>query len=133
MDTIGKRLRAAREAQGYTVQQLHELTRLPEDQIIGFEADQWFPNISALVALQKPLKCSIEWLLTGIEPEINPLYSSPSCDGVPLSPAEADLVAMFRLLNEHDRGCAFDIVTMLYEQATGNRVSAYSSYGGSSD
>ena len=133
MDTVGKRLRAAREAQGYTIQQLHELTRLPEEQISGFEEDRYFPNISALGALQKPLKSSIEWLLTGIEPEINPLYSSPSYDGVRLSQVEADLIAMFRQLNNHDQGCAFDIVTMLYEQAAGNRVSPYSAHGGSSD
>lgn len=127
MDTVGKRLRAAREAQSYTIQQLYELTRLPEEQIVGFETDQYFPNISALVALQRPLKCSIEWLLTGVEPEINPLYSSPSCDGVPLTPVERDLVAMFCLLNEHDRRYAFDVVSMLYEQGVGTRASSYAS------
>ena len=133
MDTVGKRLRAAREAQGYTIQQLHELTRLPEEQISDFEEDRYFPPISAFIALQGPLKCSIEWLLFGKEPAKNPLYSSSSSGELLLSRAEFDLISMFRLLNEHDRRCAFDIVTMLYEQAAGNRASPYSSYGGSSD
>lgn len=121
MDTVGKRLRAAREAKGYTTRQLYELTKLPEEQIVGFETDQYYPNILALVALQMPLKCSIEWLLTGV----NPLYSSSICDGVLLTPVERNLVAMFRLLNQHDRCYAFDVVSMLYEQGAGTRESSY--------
>lgn len=128
MDTVGKRLRAAREAQGYTIQRLHELSMVPEDHILEFEADRHFPNFSALAALREPLKCSVEWLLTGKVPPINPLYSSAACDGVPLSSLETDLVGMFRLLNEHDRKCAFDFVAMLYGQTAENHPSAYSSY-----
>lgn len=133
MDTAGKRLRAAREAQGYTIQQLHELSRVPEDHILEFEEDRHFPNFSALVALQGPLKCSIEWLITGNAPIMNPLYSPAGCDGVPLSSMETDLVGMFRLLNEHDRRCAFDLIAMLYGQTTEGQPSAYSSYAGSAD
>lgn len=128
MDTVGKRLRAAREVQGYTIQQLHELSMVPEDHILEFEADRHFPNFSALAALQEPLKCSVEWLLTGKAPTMNPLYSSTTCDGVPLSSLETDLVGMFRLLNEHDRKCTFDFITMLYGQTAENHPSAYSSY-----
>lgn len=133
MDTVGKRLRAAREAQGYTIQQLHELSMVPEDHILEFEADRHFPNFSALAALQGPLKCSVEWLLIGKAPTMNPLYSSAACDGVPLSSLETDLVGMFRLLNEHDRKCAFDFIAMLYGQTAENRPSAYSSYAGGAD
>lgn len=133
MDTVGKRLRAAREAQGYTIQQLHELSMVPEDHILEFEADRHFPNLSALAALQEPLKCSVEWLLTGKAPTINPLYSSATCDGVPLSSLETDLVGMFRLLNEHNRKCAFDFIAMLYGQVAENQPSAYSSYADSMD
>lgn len=133
MDTVGKRLRAAREAQGYTIQQLHELSMVPEDHILEFEADRHFPNFSALAALQGPLKCSVEWLLTGKAPTMNPLYSSAACDGVPLSSLETDLVGMFRLLNEHDRKCAFDFIAMLYGQTAENHPSAYSSYAGGAD
>jgi len=117
----------------YTVQQLHELSGVAEGEINGFEEDRWFPPFSALIALQSPLKCSVEWLLTGETPTVNPLYSPPSCDGTPLSSVETDLIAMFQLLNEHDRGCAFDIISMLYEQTTGNQVSAYSAYADSTN
>ena len=48
MDTVGKRLRAAREAQGYTLRQLQELSRVPEDHILEFEEDRHFPNFMAL-------------------------------------------------------------------------------------
>lgn len=133
MDTVGKRLRAAREAQGYTLRQLQELSRVPEDHILEFEEDRHFPNFMALTALQEPLKCSVEWLLTGKAPIMNPLYSSMDCDSVSLSPAETDLVEMFRLLDEHDRRCAFDFIAMLYGQTAQNQPSAYMSHAGGAD
>ena len=133
MDTVGKRLRAAREAQGYTVQQLHELSGVNDEEISGYEEDRWFPPVSALIKLQATLKCSIEWLLTGEAPTINPLYSPPGPDEIMLSRIEFDLISRFRVLNEHDRQCAFDIITMLYEQETGNQASAYSAYDGDAD
>lgn len=85
MGTVGKRLRAAREAQGYTVQQLHELSGVTDEEISGFEEDRWFPPFSALIKLQDPLKCSIEWLLTGTVPINNPLYSPSGPDEILLS------------------------------------------------
>lgn len=133
MDTVGKRLRAAREAQGYTVQQLHELSGINDEEISGFEEDRWFPPVSALIKLQGPLKCSIEWLLIGVSPTINPLYSPSGPDEIMLSRIEFDLISRFRGLNERDRQCAFDIITMLYEQGTGNQTSAYSTYAGNAD
>lgn len=133
MDTVGKRLRAAREAQGYTIQQLHKLSMVPEDHILEFEADRHFPNLSALAALQEPLKCSVEWLLTGKSPTMNPLYSSAACDDVSLSSLETDLVGMFRLLNEHNRKCVFDFIAMLYGQTVEDQPSAYLSYTSGTD
>lgn len=54
--------------------------------------------------------------------------TATSCDGVKLSQAETDLVAMFRILGERDRETAFDFVTMLYEKASGEKGSIYSTY-----
>ena len=51
-----------------------------------------------------------------------------TCDGVPLSQMESDVIAMLRLLNPHDRKNAVDIITMFYEQATGKKGSIYSTY-----
>ena len=41
---------------------------------------------------------------------------------------ESDVIAMLRLLNEHDRKNAVDFITMLYEQTTGEKGSVYSTY-----
>lgn len=132
MDTMGTRIRAARTAQNYSIQQLYELTGIPENNLIAFEEDRYVPPISMLLKLQKPLKCTIEWLLGGEKPMISCPESTSKCDEAPFSQIESDLVAMFRLLDEHDRSCAFDIITMLYERTTGKRGSSYSTYVDSS-
>ena len=51
-----------------------------------------------------------------------------TCDDVPLTQMESDVIAMLRLLNPHDRKNAVDFITMLYEQATGKKGSIYSTY-----
>ena len=50
------------------------------------------------------------------------------CDGVPLSQMESDVLAMLRLLGNQERKIAVDFITMLYEQATGEKGSIYSTY-----
>lgn len=45
-----------------------------------------------------------------------------------LSETEADLVAMYRILDARDKEHAFDMVTLLYEKATGEKASVYSTY-----
>lgn len=125
MDTLGLRLKAARERQGYSVQQLSQLTGIAADNLTAFEEDRYAPPLSMLFALQKPLKCTVEWLLSGEEPEISPIESTSACNGIPLSQVEHDLIAMFRLLGEHDRENAFDLVSLLYRKATGKCASDY--------
>ncbi len=51
-----------------------------------------------------------------------------TCDGTPLSQLEKDIIAMLRLLNEHDRKIAMDFIAMLYEQTTGEKGSIYLTY-----
>ena len=50
------------------------------------------------------------------------------CDGVPLSQMEGDVIAMLRLLGNQERKIAVDFITMLYEQATGEKGSTYLTY-----
>ena len=86
------------------------------------------PSFSVLIPICRVLECSIDWLLTGSAfgaPKAGP---ESSCDDVPLSQLELDLVAMFRHLKEHDRKNAFDFVALLYEQGEGKADSAYSTY-----
>ena len=128
MDTIGTRIRAAREIKGLTVQQLSELTEVSANNISGFEDDRYTPSFSVLIPICRVLECSVDWLLTGSAIGAPKAGHEPSCDDVPLSQLELDLVAMFRLLKEHDRKNAFDFVTLLYEQEEGKTDSAYSTY-----
>ena len=87
------------------------------------------PDTTALLKIATVLKTSMEWILTGDSTtNENTTNESMICDGVPLSEVESDLVAMFRLLGEHDRETAFGIVAMMYEKASGEKESIYSTY-----
>lgn len=128
MDTIGARMQAAREMKGLTVQQLCELTGVSAENISGFEDDRYVPSFSGLIPICRVLECSVDWLLTGSVFGAPKAEHESSCDDVPLSQLELDLVAMFRLLKEHDRKNAFDFISLLYEQGAGKADSAYSAY-----
>ena len=128
MDTIGVRMKAAREAKGLTVQQLCELTGVSAENISGFEDDRYAPSFSVLIPICRVLECSVDWLLTGSTLGAPKAGRELSCDGVPLSQLELDLVAMFRFLKEHDRKNAFDFVALLYKQDAGKAESVYSTY-----
>ena len=128
MDTIGSRIRTARKAKGLTMKQLHDLTGLSTGNISDIENGHYTPSVAALVPLKQALGCSIDWLLSG-DTEGTPISEHPiSCDGVPLSQMEQEVIAMLRLLTPHDRKSVIDIVTMFYEQATGKKGSIYSTY-----
>lgn len=91
------------------------------------------PDTTSLYKISGVLKTSMEWILTGANPSNeNTTNESMICDGLPLNEAEADLVAMFRLLNEQGRETAFDFVTMLYDKTTGEKASTYSTYSDTS-
>lgn len=128
MDSIGERVRAARKESGYTMKQLHDLTGLSTGNISDIENGRNTPSVAAVVALGGALRCSLDWLLMGAEGAARSPERVPVCDGVPLSSIESDLVAMFRYLEGRDRETAFDFVTMLYEKATGEKGSIYSTY-----
>lgn len=128
MDTVGTRMIEAREMKGLTVQQLSELTEVSAGNISGFENDCYVPSFSVLIPICRILECSVDWLLAGSAFGTPKAGREPSCDDVPLSQLELDLVAMFRHLKEHDRKNAFDFVALLYEQGEGKADSAYSTY-----
>ena len=128
METVGKRVRAARQECGFTMKQLHDLTGLSTGNISDIENDRNAPSVASLIPLSRALGRSLDWLLTGEDVAARTSESAVRCDGVELSQVEADLVAMFRLLNERDRETAFDFVTMLYEKTSGEKGSIYSTY-----
>ena len=103
MDTIGARIRAARKAKGLTMKQLHDLTGLSTGNISDIENERYTPSVAALVPLKQALGCSVDWLLSGNTDDTPISEQAASCDDIPLSQMERDVVAMLRLLNPHDR------------------------------
>ena len=81
------------------------------------------PGYDALVALSRYFEISAGRLL-----ELPVASGELTCDDVPLTQMESDVIAMLRLLNPHDRKNAVDFITMLYERATGEKGSIYSTY-----
>ena len=80
------------------------------------------PSLDSVQRVAQYLNISLDYLAGNSE------QAHPVCDNVPLSQMESDVIAMLRLLNEHDRKNAVDFITMLYEQTTGEKGSVYSTY-----
>ena len=80
------------------------------------------PSLDSVQKVAHYLNVSIDFLAGNSE------QAQLSCDGIPLSQMESDVIAMLRLLNPHDRKSAVDSITMFYEQATGKKGSIYSTY-----
>ena len=129
MDTIGKRVRAARQELGLTMKQLHDLTGLSTGNISDIENDRNTPSVASLVPLGRALRRSLDWLLTGEEPIARSNEQTLTCDGEELSQIEADLIAMFRLLPEGARKEVFDLVHFKYTRLeAGEKESIYWTY-----
>ncbi len=84
------------------------------------------PSLESLTKLANYLHISIDYLVSG-DRDVSTLQDL-SCDGVPLSEDEADLVAMYRLLDDRNKEDVFDLVNLKYEKMTGERGSTYSTY-----
>ena len=84
------------------------------------------PRLESVVAVANYLQVSVDYLALGSS--ANTTSESLICDGIPLTQIESDLVTMFRYLRDRDKETAFDFVTMLYEKATGEKGSIYSTY-----
>lgn len=129
MDTIGKRVRAARQELGLTMKQLHDLTGLSTGNISDIENDRNTPSVASLVPLGRALRRSLDWLLTGEEVGARSNERLASCDGIELSQIEADLIAMFRLLPGDARKEVFDLVHFKYTRLeAGEKESIYWTY-----
>ncbi|MPM33875.1 hypothetical protein SDC9_80456 [bioreactor metagenome] len=126
---IGVRIISQLKKLGLKQADLCRETGLSTTAISQYCTGKRIPDTASLYKMATVLKTSMEWLLTGQSLTSESLTSENStCDGTPLVESEADLVAMFRLLDEKGRETAFDFVTMLYEKATGEKASIYSTY-----
>ena len=68
MDTIGKRIRAARKANNLTLIDIKNITGLSTGNLSEQENDKFLPSANALIQFKKLFNVSIDWILTGEEP-----------------------------------------------------------------
>ena len=116
MNTIGQRLKAARENRGYTHRQLCRLVGIERNHLIAFEKDFCVPPISILPALKDALNCPLNWLLYGESTEIEPLESNSIDTSGLLSPEETCLLSILRFLDDSDRQCVYELADLLYRK-----------------
>ncbi len=136
MNTIGERIKFLRMEKGLSAQALGDIIGRSKSNISGYETGKYDPSASTVISLCEYFGVAADWLLTGMDVHKSEqeefdhprLRFEVYCDGQPLTEEEADLVAMFRVLDAKSREYAFDSVTMLYEKATGEKVSTYSTY-----
>lgn len=84
------------------------------------------PRFESVIKIANYLHVRVDYLAQDdSEKTISP---NISCDGIPLSQDETDLVAMYRLLGDRDQETAFNFIEMLYKQTTGKQESIYSTY-----
>ena len=122
-------LKTLREQKKVSQTQLAKEIGVSAGNISDWETGRSKPGYAALKELSCFLNVSADYLLELTEAPVktgNLVGSTLLCDNVPLSQMESDVIAMLRLLNEHDRKNAVDFITMLYEQTTGEKGSVYS-------
>ncbi|MBU5676333.1 helix-turn-helix domain-containing protein [Alkaliphilus sp. MSJ-5] len=71
MDTIGKRIRFARKANNLTLIDINKITGLSTGNLSELENDKFLPSANALIQFKKIFNISIDWILTGEEPDPN--------------------------------------------------------------
>ena len=120
--SIVDRLQDIAKGRGTTFKQLERDIGLGNGTLRRWEEQS--PRLDKLVKVADFLQVSLDYLVYGDRESA----TAAECDGVPLSQTEADLVAMFRYIGARERETAFDFVTMLYEKATGEKGSIYSTY-----
>ena len=115
-------LKQLRAKKGVSQLELAKAIGVSNGNVGDWERGRSKPGYDALIALSRFFEVSAGRLLE--IPEVSDLV----CDGVPLSEAEVDLIAMYRILDDRGREDVFDFVTMKYEKATGEKGSIYSTY-----
>ena len=136
MNTIGGRIKSLRVKKGLSAQALGDIIGRSKSNISGYETGKYDPSASTVISLCKYFGVSADWLLTGEnvhkserEGDKPPRsHFEVYCDGIQLTESEADLVAMYRLIDGADRQTVFDLTKLKYEQKTGEKVSTYSTY-----
>lgn len=117
-------LKSLRVRKGVTQIELAKAIGVSNGNVGDWERGRSKPGYDALVLLSRFFEVDAGYLLELPRPE-----STVLCDGIPLTDLEADLVAMFRLLDERDRRDVFDNVYGKYKRMSGDKKgSIYSTY-----
>ena len=124
MPELVDRLDAAAKKKGLTFYRLEQDLGLGGGTIKRWSRQS--PRLDKLLAVADALDVSLDYLARGTIRTDSTPTGGPTCDGVPLSMVEADLVAMFRDLKASEKEIAFQFVTMLYQRKTGGVASAFS-------
>ena len=102
---------------GMSQVQLSKETGLSTTAMSSYCTGKRVPETSALYRLAKALQTSMEWILTGEDSTIEDFSAPiPICDDAPLESEEADLIAMYRLLPDHKKEDAFDVIYTFYQK-----------------
>lgn len=120
---FGELLKELRTRKGVSQIELAKAIGVSNGNVGDWERGRSKPGFDALIALSRFFEISPARLLG-----MPTLDQNLSCDDIPLTESEADLVAMYRFLGADDRKTVFDITKMKYEMATGEKVSIYSTY-----
>lgn len=127
--SIFERVHELIKEQGLNVKQLERECGLANATIRRWETQT--PNIESVRKVAHRLNVTIDYLVNGGNPNAP---AAPSCDGVPLSSMEADLVAMFRLLPEEAKKEIFDLTHFKYTRlGDGEKESIFWTYFDGSD
>ena len=68
MGTLGSRIAAARQARGWSQNELDQKAGLAKYRTIRYESDQLQPRVPTLGVLAKTLGVSVTWLIYGCHP-----------------------------------------------------------------
>lgn len=114
-----------------TQPQLAEAIGVSKGNVGDWETGKSKPGYTALVALAKYFDVTADFLLgldTRGQIHEKARLVGATCDGMPLTESEADLIAMYRLIEEGDQKTIFDLTKLKYEQMIGEKESIYSTY-----
>lgn len=139
-------LKELRAKKRLSQKQLAEIIRVSPGNVSDWESGKTKPGYVALAALSRCFEVSADYLLelspekTGEPPtelqDLDKIKASQglTCDGLPLSEDEVDLVAMYRLLSPSHREEIFDLVYFKYKRhIEEKKESIYSTYFYESD
>lgn len=122
--TLLERVQSILDERGLTIKQAERESGLSNATIRKWATQK--PSLDSLIKLADYLHLSIDYIVRG-DRNISTEHTI-SCDGVPLSESEADLVAMYRLLPLTDKKEVFNFALYKYDSLEKGKESIFSTY-----